>query len=368
MCKKIFWPDYQNCLTGLPNSILRSFGIDPVGDTLPLLDRYLEKKYRNIILLVLDGLGTSILEGNLNADGFLRKHFVDSVSSVFPPTTVAATTSAISGLQPITHAWFGWDCYYPQIDKNVTVFLNTEQGTDKPAADENIPWKYCGYQSVVNRINDSGQKAYNVTPFMPPYPRSFSAICGRIAGLCSEAGSKYIYAYWSEPDTTMHEHGCYSKKAKQVISTLEKKIEAMCKTLEDTLLIVTADHGHIEGRNVVITDYPAIMECLVRLPSFEPRALNLFIKEEKRSQFEKEFIREFGEDFILLTKDEILREQIFGTAGPHPNADGMIGDYVAIAVTDLTIFNTKEEADLIHGVHAGCTKDELQIPLIIAEN
>ena len=368
MSKMIPWPDYRNCITNLPNSILRSFGMAPVGDTLPLLDRCLEKKYRNIVLLVLDGLGTCILERNLSADGFLRRHFADSISSVFPPTTVAATTSVISGLQPIEHAWFGWDCYYPQVDKNVTVFLNTEQGTDHPAAEENIPAKYCGYRSVTDRINASGKKAFNVTPFMPPYPRSFSAVCKRITELCSEAGPGYIYAYWPEPDSTMHEHGCYGKKARQVIAELEKKIEAMCETLEDTLLIVTADHGHIEGRNVVITDYPAITECLVRMPSFEPRALNLFVKEEKRLQFEKEFIREFGNDFILLTKDEVYREQIFGTGIPHPNADGMIGDYVAIAITDLTVFNTKEEADQIHGVHAGCTKDELQIPLILIES
>lgn len=365
MCKKIFWPDYQNCLTGLPNSVLRSFGISPVGDTLPLLDRYLEKKYKNIVLLVLDGLGTCILEGNLNKDGFLRKHFVDSISTVFPPTTVAATTSAICGLQPISHAWFGWDCYYPQVDKNITVFLNTEQGTDKPAADENIPWKYCAYRPVVNRINEAGQKAYTVSPFMPPHPQSFSAVCSQITDLCVEDGSKYIYAYWPDPDSTMHQHGCYSPEAKQVLATMEKEIEAMSETLEDTLLIITADHGHIDGRNVVITDYPAITDCLVRLPSFEPRALNLFVKEEKREQFEKEFLKEFGEDFILLPKEEVIREQLFGNGQPHPNADGMIGDYVAIAVTDLTIFNTHEEADLIRGVHAGCTKDELQIPLII---
>ena len=46
----------------------------------------------------------------------------------------------------------------------------------------------------------------------------------------------------------------------------------------------------------------------------------------------------------------------------------MIGDYVAIAITNLTIFNTREEADAIKGVHAGYTKDELLIPLIVFDS
>lgn len=46
----------------------------------------------------------------------------------------------------------------------------------------------------------------------------------------------------------------------------------------------------------------------------------------------------------------------------------MIGDYVAIAVSDLTIFNTKEEADEIIGVHAGYTREKIEIPIIVYES
>lgn len=368
MEKKFVLHDYDNCIVNLSNSILRNFGIMPGGESLALADQFLDKGYKNVVLLLFDGLGTCIMKGNLKKSGFLRTHYVDSICTVFPPTTVAATTSAMSALQPIEHAWLGWDCYYPQADKNVTVFLNTEQGTSKPVADENLAWKYCGYQSVVDRIKESGGRAYHVTPFVEPYPSSFDAICSQIRSNCEEDGKKYIYAYWNEPDSIMHKYGCYSEEAKQVISELEKKVEAMCGQLEDTLLIITADHGHIDGRNAVITEYPAIMECLVRMPSIEPRALNLYVKEEKRAQFEREFEKEFGGDFVLLTKEEIYASGLFGTKTPHKNVDAMIGDYVAIGMTDLTIFNTREEADRVKGVHAGYTKEEIQIPIIIYES
>lgn len=364
MMNELALHDYENCIANLSNSILKNYGVDPVGKTLPVADQYLKKDYKNVVILLLDGLGTCIMEGNLREEGFLRKHFVNSFHTVFPPTTVAATTSIMSGLQPIEHAWLGWDCYYPQIEKNVTVFLNTEQGTDKPAAAENVPWKYCGYESVVDKLVSAGKKAYQVTPFVPPYPDSFESICKQILSLKSESGKKYIYAYWNEPDSVMHKYGCYSHEAKTVLSDLEAEIEKLCEQLEDTLLIVTADHGHVDGRNVSITEYPKIMECLIRLPSIEPRALNLYVKKDKREQFETEFVKEFGKDFILLTKETVYREKLFGTGKPHSNVDAMIGDYLAIGVTDLTIFNTTEEAKTFKGVHAGYTHEEMTIPFI----
>ena len=368
MDKTLSLHNYENCIVNLSNSILSKFGAPTVGKTLPLVDNLLKKDYKNIVILLMDGLGTCIMKSNLKEDGFLRTHFIESISTVFPPTTVAATTSVMSGLQPIEHAWLGWDCYYPQVDKNITVFLNTEQGTDKPVSDENVPWKYCGYESVVDRLVREGNEAYNVTPFAPPYPNSFGEICSQIANLCSNDGKKYIYSYWNEPDSVMHKFGCYSDEAKSVIADIEKEITEMCEKLEDTLLIVTANHGHIDGRNESITDYPAIMECLVRMPSIEPRALNLFVKEDKRMQFEREFVKEFGKDFILLTKEDVYMAKLFGEGKPHKNVDEMIGDYVAIGITNLTIFNTREEADGFKGVHAGYTKDELLIPLIIFDS
>ena len=72
-----------------------------------MVDNLLKKDYKNIVVLLLDGLGTCIMESNLKEDGFLRTHFIESISTVFPPTTVAATTSVMSGLQPIEHAWLG---------------------------------------------------------------------------------------------------------------------------------------------------------------------------------------------------------------------------------------------------------------------
>ena len=361
------WPDYENCLANLPNSIMNYFGVTPIGATLPLLDNCLKKRCKNIVVILLDGMGVNIMEENLDKDGFFRTHLAGCLSSVFPPTTVAATTSVLSGLMPCAHAWLGWDCYYPQVDKNVTVFTNKEQGTNAPAADYNIPQRYTGYESVTERLTKAGCKAHLVTPFQEPHPDSFKLICRQIARLCRQDGEKYIYAYWNEPDYIMHMTGCFSKESKRALGNLQKQVQKLCKKLKDTLVIVTADHGHIDSKGVCITDYPTITECLVRMPSIEPRALNFFVKGGKEKRFEAEFARYFGKDFLLMTKQEAIDKKLFGTGDEHPCFRAMLGDYLAVGIGSLTIFNTHKEAERFISVHAGLTEDEMRIPLVVID-
>ncbi len=365
--RKLYMPDYENCIADLPGSILDKFGIDGGGRRLELLEPYLEKDYENIVVILLDAMGSCILRRNLDSDGYFNSHLKGHYSSVFPPTTVAATTTIMSGLTPCEHSWLGWDCYYPQIDKNVQVFLNYESGTEQPAADYHVASTYCGYESVVSRIRKQGGSAYEVAPFMEPFPDSFDGICRQIRKLCSQPGKKYIYAYWNEPDSTMHRKGCYGTEAKQTVRLLEQQVQQLCAQLEHTLVIVTADHGHMDAKGVAVVDYPKITECLVRMPSIEPRALNLFVKKGKRKQLEYEFQKSFGDQFLLLTKQQVLDQNLFGSGREHSSFQNMLGDYLAVAVSDLAIYNTREEADFFVGVHAGLTEDEVQIPLIIIE-
>lgn len=359
------YPDYANCIVNLANSILKEFEIDERGQELAMLNPYLNHNVKNIVVILLDGMGKCIIDENLKHNGFFNSHLVGVYSSVFPPTTVAATTSIASALNPCEHSWLGWDCYYPQINKNVTVFRNTEMGTNIPAADYNVAWTYCGFESIVEKIRKNGKNAYQVTPFLAPFPNSFESICKQIKELCNQPEKKYIYSYWNEPDSIMHSVGCYSKEAKQTLAELERQVENLCKELKDTLVIITADHGHLDTKGVSITTYPELMKCLVRMPSIEPRALNLFIKEGKKEQFEREFKNKFEHKFLLWTKEQVLKEKIFGTGEEHTYFQGMLGDYLAIAVDDLSIYSSKAECEFFIGAHAGLTEDEMIIPLIV---
>ena len=66
--KTKIWPDYDNSIAGIPNSIMKKFGITPPEKTLPLLDEWLTGDYKNIIVILLDGMGVNIVEENTSRD------------------------------------------------------------------------------------------------------------------------------------------------------------------------------------------------------------------------------------------------------------------------------------------------------------
>lgn len=364
---KLVYPDYKNCIANIPNSILKAWGLEPCGESLPVLDKYLEKEYKNVVFLLLDGMGKAIIEEHLEEDGFFRSHMVTGYTSVYPPTTVAGTTSAQTGLMPNEHGWLGWDNYYHQIDKTVTVFLNLEQGTKKKAADYGVANRYCPLHTVVSKINEAGGNAYDVTAFVPPFSKTMSDVCERIEKICRNKVRNYIYAYYKEPDGVLHRHGRKSPEAYEQIKYLEDWVEKLYNNLEDTLLIVTADHGHLNVQNKMIWHYPTIMECLKRLPSLEPRVLTFFVKEGMEERFENEFNKEFGDKFLLKKKEDVIKEQIFGTGCEHADFKHMLGQYTAFAIDDTAIFMTEGPDNKFKGMHAGLTEDEMIIPLIICE-
>jgi len=366
-------PDYDNCLVNLSNSMLKAFGAETSAPTLKMADKLLEKEYKNVVVMLLDAMGISFIEQHLKPDGFFRSHLAGSYSSVFPPTTVAATTSILSGLYPNEHCWLGWDMYFPQLDKNVTVFSNTDQLLEDedsnlkelvPAADYNVAGKYIPYKNIIDRINEAGGKAYASSPYAEPYPQEWDAILARIEELCKQPEKKFIYSYWPEPDHTMHLYGPTSNEARDVVIDLENKLEEFTSKLSDTLFIITADHSQIECTNYCILDYPEIMKCLVRMPAIEPRSLSFFVKEEYKEVFPHIFNETFKDKFWLLTRDEIIENRLFGIGKDNDMLYASLGDYIAISVAEAAVFATHKEAEMMPGGHAGLTKEEMEIPLI----
>jgi len=104
------------------------------------------------------------------------------------------------------------------------------------------------------------------------------------------------------------------------------------------------------------------------MPSIEPRTLNLFVKEECVAEFPEIFKRNFGNDFLLLTREEVLKEKLFGPGEDREGLGNMIGDYVALAISNTSIFNTHFQMQIMPGAHAGLTAEEARIPLIVIES
>jgi hypothetical protein len=70
---------------------------------------------------------------------------------------------------------------------------------------------------------------------------------------------------------------------------------------------------------------------------------------------------------MLLSKQEVLTKKLFGTGKVHPRFEEFWGDYLAIAISDVSIFKSREESNEFVGVHAGMTETEMMVPLIVVE-
>jgi len=276
----------------------------------------------------------------------------------------------MTGLNPVESGMLGWDMYFKDIDKTITTFLNSEKGDFeyKPLQEAiDFKEKHMKTKSIMDEINEQTQyKGYTLFPFGDNAYKDFDNLFNVIKEKCSEDGKKYIYAYCTEPDSTMHELGTDCVEAKDIILDLNKRIENLSKNIKDTIIFVVADHGHKNVINIDLNEYPDVVECLVRNTSLEPRAVNFFIKEEKQEEFVRLFNKYFSNDFDLYDKEEIIKSKLFGDGEENEIFRDSLGDYLAIGKTDKTIIYIGSE--LLKSQHAGYTDDEIFIPLIVIES
>ena len=85
---------------------------------------------------------------------------------------------------------------------------------------------------------------------------------------------KFVMAYNDNPDNIIHKNGCYLKETQEFIINTEKEFEYMIEELKDTdtLLIISADHGHQDIKETFdILELEDIQECLTMPPTLESR-------------------------------------------------------------------------------------------------
>ncbi len=358
------FPDYTDSTVNLACSISSHYGISPCHSTLPEVDNVLRNGARNVVLLVLDGLGRNALEYHLEPGSFLRSNVRKYYSSVFPPTTTAATTSLLSGLSPLQHGWLGWSLYFPSINKYVSLFPNTISGTNTQAASYNVADRYMPYESLIAKIQKAGFHAYISAPYESPNPSNFSQVLERVEYLCGLEHIKFVYVYYEQPDGLEHWRGVYCEECGKWLRKADRQLQELSQRLHDTVLIITADHGHTDITTENISLHPEITSCFLRPPTMEPRAMNFFIRPEMEEIFAARFNEAYEGEFILFRTDEAASRGLFGSGTMHPFFSSL-GQYIAASIGRKALFINGVNDFMGH--HAGLTADENEIPLIICE-
>ena len=362
--------NYDECLTNLANSVRKYFELETKHKTLTYVDQILEDyKPKNVVTILCDGMGSHIMDRCLKPDDFLIKNRIKAIDSVFPPTTVAATTAMLTGLNPKESGMLGWYMYYKDLDKVITTYRSSLKGdpTDTPIKEaEEYFKKHMRVKPITEQITEKGKyKGYQLFPFGEGAYESLDDMFQRIQSLCSTEDKKYIYSYDTEPDSTMHKKGSDSEEAYAIIRDLNRRIEELSRQLHDTIILVVADHGHRNVNNLYINDYPEIMECLRKDTSIDARAINFFIKQGKKREFEERFQRQLGEFFELHRMKEVIESNLFGDGEENEIFRDALGDYLAIGTKDKTLLPEGYKNFASH--HSGYTEDEIKVPLVLVK-
>lgn len=359
-------PDYKNSILNISNSLINYYNVPPHHETHPLLDGYLNKKYNHIIYLLMDGLGTNIIKKHLKESDALYKYMQKEVTSVFPPTTVAATNTVLSAKSPIETGYLGWVQYFPKEDTNLIVFKGIDFYTEKVIGD--LRFKYLEYPSILKQINAYAPHV-QTKQFMPSVVEktggnSFNEQVDRVLTFTHNNDETFSYVYWIEPDLSQHIEGTDSKAIKLLLEDLNQTFTSLISNVPDNTLVVgIADHGLTNVKSINIHDYKDITSLLIRNTSLEPRAINFFVKPDKLDIFKVVFNGHFGDIFDLYTKQELLNSGLLGPGEKHKMVDAFLGDFVGIAKAEYMFSITDKKT--YKGHHAGLTLDEMMVPLIV---
>lgn len=368
--KSFFKPDWTSSNLNISATLAEFLGAPNKNATLPILKEELAKGYENVVFICFDGFGIYPIQKNLSEDDFLRKNIKQTLISTFPSTTTNATTSLLANQFPLEHGWFGWSVYFKNIQRNINIFLNTDSWTDEKVEIAYSPLGKPDYYF------DHAHSEYQINTIFPEYVKvahkernnTFSnqqVFFKTIKEICNRAGKQFIYAYYPEPDATMHEYGVTSKEAKEVITSISQAMKKLAASTKDTLFVVTADHGQVDVEGYVeLYKDKQLMDMLQTYPYLEPRAIAFKVKNGKEKQFENYYKSKYDKDFKLFKTDDLLRENYFGALG---DKEDLLGDYIAIGTYTHKIAILSPTMPILKGHHAGLT-EEMEVPLILLKN
>lgn len=391
-------------LANIPGTVLAALGAREDRDISPLrdLDPALVDGVRQVVVILVDGLGVGQL-ARLTARGdtpFLaslmaRARARDGVqlleiTSIFPSTTAAAITTLNTGRTPQEHGNLAYFCWLEEFGKLTQMLrwgpATTRRGSyfDDPRID---PARYRRVPSIHARLRERGARSYVIEPeiFRSEAMTRMHAAEAEFIGyvLPSTLGVRlrqlldqrpwggrlaYVYAYWAGVDTVAHIHGPrgpeHAMEAALVDRTLERALAS--RPAGDTLVLLTADHGHaqVDPAELIDLEGDAELRALLRHPlSGEPRLA--FIHTDRPDAVRAHLERRWPGAFTVFDREEAIAAGLFGR-GDASAARSRVGDLCAMlrGTRAATIVRVDGQAVQHRGAHGGMTEDEMRVPVL----
>jgi predicted AlkP superfamily pyrophosphatase or phosphodiesterase len=320
------------------------------------------------------------------------------ITSVFPTTTVAALGSVNSGVTPTGHGLLGYTVYLPEFDMVAEMIRWGPLGRRVSFADPEFgesPEAFFWAETMYARLQDAGVKrTFAVNPIgfsgtaLTRMLHQRAAYAGYVATsslapvvvrlLSDNEGAQptYIYAYWPTIDTIAHLVGPLTPEHDSELAAFDFQLGRLLRGVHlsgKTLVMVTADHGHVDTQPeeaIQFSDHPELLEMLKALPAGERRAVYLHAKPgavDEVAAYARERLHSVAP---MLLREEAVEQGLFGPGELSERAAGRIGDVLLFPRHNLSMVappSTAPDAPRVpvfRGLHGGLRDDEALVPLL----
>ncbi len=389
-------PDYSTYFTGnVSQLILRNFGLpNRCPDALaPLLDR----KYKRIVLIILDALGWNQLQRWTQTLPSLQRVLERSrmlpLTTTFPSTTTVALTALYTGLTPVEHTITGHFVYLRELGATMDVLrfsptgdprreVYAERGEDVhqlfPMYTVFEPLRKAGLCgcSITRGIftNTALGWLHHVGADVLGYLHAADMLVHLKDTLRDRTRDGLTVVYWDVVDMLAHEYGPFSEVVETAVDhffyTLERKLLQGLPEADraDTLLLMTADHGQVDAypdEAVLLAEEPALNDVLMMPPTGQSRAAYLYA-EQGRVEELGEQLAKYEHRFRVTRSEDALRSGLFGPPQHAERIQRRVGDYIAICKGGAQLLGREILRDqlAIRGRHGSLTEDEMLVPLL----
>ena len=325
-------PDYGGrCLTGVVPGLMGHLAREePVPDWLPrpLLTA------RQIVLLVLDGLGSEQLAARRHLAPVLASGTGAVVTSVAPTTTAAALTSLTTGVAPAVHGVVG---YRVAVGSEVLNVLGWRLGGRDARRAVRAPafQREEAFPGARSRVPVVSRAEYVATGFSAAHLadadlRGWHTPSGLVVEVRSllRAGSPFVYAYYDGIDRAAHAFGLDEHYGAE-LRAVDRLVGDLLEELPPgAALAVTADHGQVEVGGSVEVLGGDVMDG-VALLSGEGRFRWVHARPGAARDVAEALAARFGHLAWVRTTEELVEEGWLG-GDPTPEIRSRLGDVALV--------------------------------------
>ncbi len=395
------FPAYgDRCFGAVPDTV-RS--ILDAGGRRPLPEDVLagvDTDVSTVVLVLVDGYGLDAWKRDRDrvetVGRLTERGTVTPLTTIYPSETAAAITTLETGRLPCEHGRIGWNVFEPETDRTFRAFdgrvKSDTSGTTPSAAvrpdDDHgyAPESELPGEGIYPDLAERGIDAHRLQPFEEQDPGvtqhtydGLSAFGAELTRAVEESDDPaYVYGYLPDVDKVAHEVGTESDAFDRTVTAVFEQVSSAVAALDpetaaETLVLVTADHGHVDtdpGRNVDLDERPALIDALRRhgdgqpvRTAGNPRNVHLHLRESPAVA--REALADL--DALTTTREAALDRALFGDREPSERFRRRCGDLV-LTHRDLgTWFGAVEPGKLeMVGMHGGLHPEEMLVPFAAA--